>query len=589
MNSIQLNLARKWRSKNFDQVIGQDLSIRILKNTLYLNQFFPVYLFSGQRGCGKTSTARIFAAAVNCEQLAIFQKNPKQSILPCLTCTSCTAMSQNQHPDFIEIDAASHTGVDNVRQIVEAASLLPLMGRKKIYLIDEAHMLSKAAFNAFLKVLEEPPAAVLFILATTDAQKIIETVRSRCFQLFFKPIGQECLVEHLSSICTQENIKYERDALSLIIHEAGGSVRDAINILEQVRFSNSMVSSAAVRQVLGHIDDERLLQLLSLVFKGEQKQLLVFCNKIALASFDASYVWKSLIHLMRALLWYKHGINKAQSALFGDVFVQLAQECSLMQLQHFLEHLYQHEIIFSKTTSPHSLLEMLLLQICYKNRSRSNSESSPLAQTAPGFESPFVAVRGGDEDSDTAIEPDEQENENDDENTHTYEKGWSTFINRITELNDPLLVSIFQQGVLVKRDQNHLMISFSSRLLFFKDWLNDTKNIWLPVFQSLFPDLIDIKSVFVEEEIATDMPISTAPLGQQVKHERVPIQTKQTIVEKSASSFVSKKQSFSFVAKKSAKRGTPIDVSNKEEWQKTDLILRYFPGTVTEIKENKHE
>jgi len=175
MQDSTLNLARKWRSKNFDQVIGQELSVRMLKNSLYRDLYFPVYLFSGQRGCGKTSTARIFAAALNCEQLGVFQQSPKTQSVPCLICTPCQAMIAGRHPDFFEIDAASHTGVDNIRHIIDASQLLPVMGRKKIYLIDEAHMLSKASFNALLKILEEPPRSVVFILATTDPHKIIET------------------------------------------------------------------------------------------------------------------------------------------------------------------------------------------------------------------------------------------------------------------------------------------------------------------------------------------------------------------------------------------------------------------------------
>src|SRR6202789_2142037 len=223
MNTQQLNLARKWRSKDFSQIIGQDLLVRMLKNSLYLSHYFPVYLFAGQRGCGKTTTARVFAAAVNCEQLAAFQKDPKNISLPCLTCASCTAMKEGKHPDFIEIDAASHTGVDNICQIIDASSFLPLMGRKKIYLIDEAHMLSKAAFNAFLKLLEEPPVSVLFILATTDTQKIIETVRSRCFQLYFKPVETSCLVDYLKQMCAQEAIAIDQEALHMIVKETDGS------------------------------------------------------------------------------------------------------------------------------------------------------------------------------------------------------------------------------------------------------------------------------------------------------------------------------------------------------------------------------
>src|SRR3989339_55359 len=246
MNEIQLNLARKWRSKQFEQIVGQDLSVRILKNSLFLGKFFPVYLFAGQHGCGKTTTARVFAAAVNCEKLPDFQQNPKKFIVPCLECNSCKAMMKGKHPDFIEMDAASHTGVDNVRQIIEASTLLPLLGRKKVYLIDEAHMLSKAAFNAFLKILEEPPASVFFILATTDDHKIIDTVRSRCFQLFFNAVDQSVLLNHLVQICEQEGIKYEPAGLALIIKETGGSVRDALNLMEQVGFSAKQIGKKEV-------------------------------------------------------------------------------------------------------------------------------------------------------------------------------------------------------------------------------------------------------------------------------------------------------------------------------------------------------
>ncbi|MFH1644148.1 MAG: DNA polymerase III subunit gamma/tau [bacterium] len=198
-NNSNLNLARKWRPKTFNEIVGQNIPIKTLLNGLYLKKFFPVYLFAGQRGCGKTSSARIFAAAINCQNLKKFQEDPKEKI-PCLECESCQPMLKNNHPDFIEIDAASHTGVDNVRQILENSSYMPLAGNKKIYLIDEAHMLSKAAFNAFLKVLEEPPSTVLFILATTEIHKIPETVLSRCFQVIFRPINSDDLKKHLINL-----------------------------------------------------------------------------------------------------------------------------------------------------------------------------------------------------------------------------------------------------------------------------------------------------------------------------------------------------------------------------------------------------
>ena len=309
METGNLNLARKWRSKNFDQIVGQELSVKILKNSLYLDRFFPVYLFSGQRGCGKTTTARVFAAAVNCEYLEAFRKNPRSQQLPCNSCASCVAMLKGKHPDFIEMDAASHTGVDNVRNIVDAASLLPVMGRKKIYLIDEAHMLSKSAFNAFLKILEEPPSSVLFILATTDTDKIIDTVKSRCFQLFFKPVQDQPLVNHLKVICADEAIKVEADALSLIIKETEGSVRDAINVLERVRFSSSVVTKESVRAVLGHLDDEQLIQLFEAVLHKTPADLISYFKQLDLESIAPSFVWYRLIDLIRTAIWLKNGVQ----------------------------------------------------------------------------------------------------------------------------------------------------------------------------------------------------------------------------------------------------------------------------------------
>ena len=182
-------LSRRGRPTTFDTIIGQDLPVRLLKNSLYVGSIFPVYLLSGMRGSGKTTTARVFAAALNCVNRESFQQDPKQYSLPCGACDSCRAMAASRHPDFIEIDAASYTGVDNIRDVIESASFVPVLGKTKIYLIDEAHMLSKAACNALLKVLEEPPHSALFMLATTDADKIIDTVRSRSFRLFFSASG----------------------------------------------------------------------------------------------------------------------------------------------------------------------------------------------------------------------------------------------------------------------------------------------------------------------------------------------------------------------------------------------------------------
>ncbi|HSW73829.1 MAG TPA: DNA polymerase III subunit gamma/tau, partial [Candidatus Limnocylindria bacterium] len=370
-----LNLTRKWRSKDFSSIVGQDVSVKILKNSLYLGQFFPVYLFAGQRGCGKTSTARVFAAALNCQLLPEFQKNPKQHTVPCLQCSSCQAMARGNHPDFSEIDAASHTGVDTIRTIIEASQLLPLMGSKKIYLIDEAHMLSKASCNALLKILEEPPQSVVFMLATTDPQKIIETVRSRCFQLLFKAVQTPTLLQHLEMICTSESIAYEVQGLQLIIQETDGSVRDAINLLEQVRFAHPVVTKEAVLGVLGHLDDGHLVELLQIVITQRPAQVLQFLQRINSTRWSADFIWHRFIELLRAALWIKYGVEPDQFVQYTKELRLLLAQCPVDVVHGILDAFYSKEQLFLRTNSKHALLEVILLQLCKKNKKDDNSST----------------------------------------------------------------------------------------------------------------------------------------------------------------------------------------------------------------------
>ena len=500
MNEIKLNLARKWRSKNFAQIVGQELSIRMLKNSLYLGHFFPVYLFSGQRGCGKTTTARVFAAAINCEQLSPFQHNPQAVLVPCLSCTSCNAMAQGKHPDFVEIDAASHTGVDNVRSLIEAASLLPLMGNKKIYLIDEAHMLSKAAFNALLKILEEPPPSVLFILATTDSQKILETVKSRCFQLFFKPVESSLLLDRLRQVCVKENIEFEAQGLEVIVKETEGSVRDALNMLEQVRFSNGTVTKQAVLQVLGHINDEQMIDLLEHVLFKAPDAFLRLVNDIQLEQFSAQFIWSRLIELTRAVLWMKHGVEPKQFMGQATRLKVFARNCSLVHLHALLEMLYTNERLFAKTTAQYTFLEMILLQLCQRNSDSGNEGGASSSQQAPPVSSEADEVHDEDEfEEDGGDEEDDEEDE--DIEDDSLQARWKTFVSRVVLLNDPLLNSVFQQGEVVKFDEasSGLDIAFSKDLIFFKEWLDESQSSWLPLLKETFSDGIVFNPLFTKE------------------------------------------------------------------------------------------
>ena len=362
--STQLNLTRKWRSQNFEEIVGQDLVVRVLKNSLYKNHFFPVYLFAGQRGCGKTSTARIFAAALNCELLPKFQKDPQNNPLPCGACQSCAAMMQQQHPDFIEIDAASYTGVDNIRNIIETSSFLPVLGSKKIYLIDEVHMLSKAAFNALLKILEEPPASVLFILATTEIAKIIDTVQSRAFRVFFQPVSQEVSVGHLRSICDKEQIVYDQDALQVIAQESEGSVRDALNLLERARFAYAKITRKAVVSLLGHVDQSVLYKLCGAVLRKDIHALIEQLTEIGQQHYSASSVWNQVSELWYDLILIKYGVEPKYYFDISDELQNLLDDVSIDQLLAMFEYISQAEQTMNRVSKKQIFLEMSLLRLC---------------------------------------------------------------------------------------------------------------------------------------------------------------------------------------------------------------------------------
>src|ERR1043166_6827892 len=223
-----LVLARKYRSNNFDELIGQEHIAQTLKKAIDSGRIAHAYLFCGTRGTGKTSTARILAKCLNCEN------SDKPTSKPCGKCESCLAIARGDDIDVIEIDAASNTGVDNVRDLIANSQFMPARSRFKVYIIDEVHMLSKAAFNALLKTLEEPPEHVKFILATTEPEKVLPTIQSRCQRYDFRNIPTREIAEHLKEICKQEKIKADEDSLLLVARAGAGSMRDSLSLLDRL-------------------------------------------------------------------------------------------------------------------------------------------------------------------------------------------------------------------------------------------------------------------------------------------------------------------------------------------------------------------
>lgn len=281
--SNSLVLARKWRPKNFAQLAGQAHVVQALGNALTQNRLHHAYLFTGTRGVGKTSIARIFAKSLNCETGI--------TATPCGVCGACTEIDSGRFVDLIELDAASNTQVDNMRELLEGALYAPTSGRFKVYIVDEVHMLSKPAFNAMLKTLEEPPAHVKFILATTDPQKIPVTVLSRCLQFNLKQLPPALIHDRLQYVLQQEGIPFEAAALNLLARAAQGSMRDALSLLDQaIAYSSGKVEETLVRSMLGAIDRGYLFDLLHALKAGDGAALLRIADDMAMRSiaFDAA-------------------------------------------------------------------------------------------------------------------------------------------------------------------------------------------------------------------------------------------------------------------------------------------------------------
>ena len=286
----------KYRPLNFDELIGQDVISLTLKQALITNKIAPAYLFCGPRGTGKTSSARIFAKSLNCQKYS----TPNQ--LPCNTCELCKNINIGIALDIIEIDAASNTGVENIREIIERANFAPTQARWKVYVIDECHMLSTAASNALLKTIEEPPERVVFILATTNPERVLKTIQSRCQKFNFKRINSEHIYNHLLEISNKELINFEDEGLRLIAKRSNGGMRDAQRLLDQLSLIPNGITKKNVEELLGEVSENDLLDLIDSLIKNIPDSLIKSCMNLYDSGNEPISILEGLLNITRDLL-----------------------------------------------------------------------------------------------------------------------------------------------------------------------------------------------------------------------------------------------------------------------------------------------
>ncbi|PPR79956.1 MAG: DNA polymerase III subunit tau [Alphaproteobacteria bacterium MarineAlpha2_Bin1] len=360
-------LARKYRPKVFSDLVGQDVLTQTLSNAISENRIYHAFILTGMRGVGKTTAARIIARSLNC--LNIF-KDDNNNLLPCNSCDQCNSIDTGNNVDVIEIDAASNTGVGNIREIIENVRYRPVSSKYKVYVIDEVHMLSTAAFNALLKTLEEPPSHVIFILATTEIRKVPITVLSRCQRFDLSRISNDIMIKHLSNIADKENIKIGDLSLHLISDASEGSIRDGLSLLDQaISFCGNEISENKVREMLGLSSKLEIVTLFLNLVKGDVKESLKVARHQYEKGIGSDIIIQELMHTCHWLTTYKITGNVEEDITIADKekdeLIKISNNISLANLTRIWQMLLKGLDDINKLSSNLASFEMLIIRITY--------------------------------------------------------------------------------------------------------------------------------------------------------------------------------------------------------------------------------
>lgn len=494
-------LYRKYRPAKFSDIIGQKHIIRTLSNAIANDRIGQAYLFTGPRGTGKTSTARLLAKTVNC--LSPVQKKEDSFLEPCLKCTNCLQTKDDRSPDIIEIDAASNTGVDNIRDLRENAKLSPLHSRYKIYIIDEVHMLSQGAFNALLKILEEPPKHIIFILATTEIHKVPETIISRCQRFDFSKFDVSEIIDKLTSVAKKEKIEITREALELIAINAEGGMRDAESILEQIiTLEKDSITAEKVAEILGVTDNQTIEKLTELVFKKQTGPAILLINQIYKDGNNPEFLAKSWLDYLRKIMLLSID-EKMDKKIFARMTKEQKEKILDFTRENSLDFILQcirqvSEIIpkIKEAFISQLPLEALIVELTASNEKMNFVEkistpptpSAPTPSKIPAQEEKKESPLENNPSVDSAVKKEEKlsapptiaesapsaGNSDSKVDINILEKNWKNIIDELCKENCSLAMMLSNSKPVLTNDSSSVKIVI--RHAFQKDLINKTEN-----------------------------------------------------------------------------------------------------------------